>query len=141
MIGDGTASSKSPIYLVWEDSTEIDERGVLIAAPWINELQPLTDVELTVDAGNTDDTQIAVRVKQSCDGTPVSGLIVDDFSVKTTGGVEQDISGVNEQPEEPGLYIIEPASAFTAGNVNLVASGLLTIIAYESTGAKTFTVV
>src|SRR5690606_25806963 len=49
---DGTIPTSSPIYVCLGDNEEIDENGVLIDANVINRLDRLTDVAITLAAGD-----------------------------------------------------------------------------------------
>lgn len=129
---DGSVASTSPLYVVLKDSNEIDKNGVLIPADFVGELNRLTDVELTIPVTPaTSATAIPVTVKNACDGTDVSGLVLADFVLLTAAGVAQTITSVTESN---GVYTIN-GTAFVDGTLNLVAPAALTVEAYESLAA------
>lgn len=133
-ISDGSVATKSPIYVVLEDTEEIDESGVLFDGNFVRELVPLTDVNLTVS--NPTSGGFNVTVKRACDGVPVSGLVKADFVGTGIGS----ISTVTETSSGSGVYAFVPTTVFADGSVNLVAAADLSIDAYESTGAATVNV-
>lgn len=135
-LSDGSVATKSPILVALADSTEIDERGVLIDGSFINELIPLTDVELAVVV--VDQDNLLVTVTRKCDGVPVSGLVFGDFNVTTTVGVAQQPTAAPETASGSGIYALTRAANFASGFVNLVAASSLTIDAYEAVEAKAF---
>lgn len=135
IISNGTVSSKSPIYVVQADNRELDAYGVMYdASSFINSLQRLTDVKLTL-VGAITALSFKVQVSRVCDGEGVSGLIPDDFLyLKTSDGSEQVVATAVEDPEVEGLYTLTQA-AFVDGTINLVSAATLSIDAYESVGA------
>jgi predicted enzyme related to lactoylglutathione lyase len=130
---DGSVATKSPIYVVLEDSEEVDESGVLFDGTFVRELIPLTDVSLAVTVVDSDNVRVAVTRK--CDGIPVSGLVAADFVFTTSGGAAQAPDTVTETSSGSGIYLAVRAANFVDGFVNLEAAADLTIDAYESTGA------
>ena len=137
-IGDGTSvATQTPVYIVLKDSNEIDQAGIQLDAPFFNDLEPLTDVELALvvtapgAAVTTDDFYISVV--QECDGTPVSGLVIGDFDMGTLGAPDT----VVETSSGSGIYRFTRAANFADGDVNLKAAADLSVDAYESLGAVT----
>lgn len=137
-VSDGSVASKSPIYIVLADNSELDERGVIIDGSFINTLSPLTDVTILVNALLTDSDTIVVAVSAVCDGTPISGLVKADFTVKTPAGVTQSILTVVETDD--GVYTLTATTSFVTGTVNLVSAGTLTVEGFESVKAVTVTI-
>jgi hypothetical protein len=135
VISNGTVSSKSPIYVVQADNRELDAHGVMYdASAFINTLQRLTDVKLTLVGAIAADS-FQVQVSQVCDGQGVSGLAKEDFLYKkTSDGTRQNLLAATEDPDTEGLYTLTNA-AFVDGTINLVSAATLTIDAYESVGA------
>jgi hypothetical protein len=131
MVNDGTVSTKTPIYLVLQDSKEVDEKGMLIKASFLSTLTRLVDVKLTVS--NVLAGSLKVSVNAVCDGTPVSGLVLADFLLTTTAGAAQAPSAVVEDTNVPGLYTLTRA-ALADGFVDLVAAANLSVPGYESVG-------
>lgn len=133
-LSDGSVATKSPIYVGLQDPKEIDARGLLVDAPFHSTLDRLTDVTLTVISSAA--ALIVVSVKVTCDGTPVSGLIDDDFVLTKTNG---DAQAVVSATEEDGVYSLVGV-ALVDGFVNLKDPADLSITAYESTGPGTVNV-
>jgi hypothetical protein len=135
-ISNGSNSTVSPIYVVLSDNEEIDRSGVLIDGSAVNTVERLTDVSIT-SAGAQVTTGFKVDVKQSCDGVPVSGLLVADFVMYATDGVTvQTIASAAEDANTPGRYnILAPAGGspnpFEDGTLTLRAPSALTVKAYE----------
>lgn len=135
ILSNGTVATKSPLFLVLADSTEVDESGVLIDGTFVNDLMPLTDVDLTVITQTT--ALIKISVLTSCDNTPVLGLVAADFTILTTAGATQVILVCTDSGD--GTYSFTKATNFLNGTINLKAASALTIDAYESSGAKVIT--
>jgi hypothetical protein len=139
-LSSGDDLTESPIYVSLANSQEIDSNGyVFTFAGLYEELEPLTDVTLSVVSPLAVSSVMYVTVTNSCDDTPISGLVIGDFSVHTTAGAAQALTSVTE-PNDDGVYTLTKTGGFAAGNVNLVSSASLSIDAYESEGAVTFTV-
>lgn len=140
MISNGQVSTKSPVVVVLADNLELDQNGALLNASFINDLARLTDVTLTATDPATVDSVI-VTVTATCDGTPVNGLVLADFSVKKTNGAAQTTPPTS-CVEVDGVYTISKVAgtAWTDGTVDLVAPSALTIEGYESTGPATLNV-
>jgi len=133
----GDVLTETPVYVSLADNKELDESGELVACSIYNELEALTDVDLAVEVVDSDN--LRVTVTQKCDGTPVSGLVIGDFTVLTAAGAAQAPDTVTE-PSSDGVYLFTRAANFVTGSVNLKAASLLTLDAYESTGAATVTI-
>lgn len=143
MISDGSVSTKSPVYIVLKNPREIDERGILVPGDIVSELVPLTDVDIVVLASPAPTTtSFDVSVKTSCDGTPVSGLVLADFEILNGSGATQETNTtVTETPAGSGVYrCVKTAGSFVDGSVTLVASSVLSIDAYEVTAPATLNV-
>lgn len=128
----GDVLTETPIYVALADNKEWDESGELIECSIFNELEPLTDVTLEVTQV-VDEDHFYLKVTQTCDGTPVSGLDKADFNVTTNAGAAQQPDTVTE-PNSDGIYYFTRAANFVDGYVDLVVSSLLSLDAYESTG-------
>jgi hypothetical protein len=128
----GDVLTESPVYVSLADNKEIDESGFLFDCSVINELEPLTDVELAVSAVSA--ANFTVTVTQKCDGTPVSGLVKADFAVTNSAGAAQVVNTVVEGAD--GVYLIDADTTFVDGFVDLVEPDALTLDAYESTGPQ-----
>jgi hypothetical protein len=133
-ISDGSVATKSPVYVVLQDNKEMDRSGVTFNGDFVNSLERLTDVTLTVESASA--TSVVVKVVVSCDGTPVNGLALADFVLLATNGDVQTITGV---AEVDGVYTLT-GTALVSGTVNLVAAKDLTVLAFESTGAVAVTI-
>lgn len=126
----GDVLTETPVYVSLSDNKELDENGFLFDCTVFNELEPLTDVELTVSLVSSAD--FTVTVTQKCDGTPVSGLVKADFVVTNNAGAAQVVNTVVEG--EDGVYLVDASTTFIDGFVDLVEPDTLTLDAYESTG-------
>lgn len=137
-LNDGAAVTKSPINVDLLDNTELDQDGVILSGDIgkiVNQVIRLADVVITVvtitDAGDID-----ISVTAECDGTAISGLVVADFIYLNAAGVAVVISTATESATIPGQYKLTQASdLFVDGTVNITTPALLSIKAYESTGA------
>jgi|SRR5688572_3155823 len=133
---DGSVASESPIVVALANNIELDKNGAMFdASTFISELYRIVDVNVTVvtitDAGDID-----VLVATDCDETGVSGLLVADFTYLNAAGVAVTISTAVESSTVPGQYKLTQASdLFVDGTVNIRSAALLTVKAYESTGA------
>jgi hypothetical protein len=128
----GDDLTESPVYVALADNLEIDKSGYIFdIGTVITELEPLTDVDLTVEIVSV--TVFKVTVKNSCDGTPISGLVQADFAVTTTAGAAQ-VPTAFAEPNDDGVYTLTKSTNFADGFVDLVAPSALSIDAYESTG-------
>lgn len=134
-ISNGQVATKSPIYLALENNLEIDEHGVLIDAAFINDLDRLTDVTLEVISAADD--EIVVKVYVACDGTPLNGLVKEDFVLLKADG---DVQAIVALTEDDGTYTLTGV-AWVTGSIDLVAAADLSVTAYESTGEQTVTIV
>lgn len=132
-ISNGSNSTLSPIVVDLSDNEEIDARGVLLADGQVaNELEPLTDVTISLASGDAFAAdEFYVDVKQTCDGVPISGLLLADFVMKTAALAAQVIDSAAEDPTTPGRYLIVADTAFVDGTLTLRAPSLLTVKAYE----------
>jgi len=138
MFNTGSEASKTPIYLVLENYKELDARGALLDGAFVAELFPLTDVEITLSAVAAG--TFTATVKQKCDQTPVSGLVLADFNVRTAAGAAQQPTSVTETPAGSGIYVCPRSGNYVTGTVDLVAASALSVIAYESVGPVTLTI-
>lgn len=136
---DGSVESTSPILVAMSSNIDIDKNGVMFdASAFINELESIVDVDLTV-VGTPTATSIVVDVKTVCDDTPVSGLVLADFIKYTTLGATQSITSVTESATVPGRYSLV-GSGWTTGTLALRSAALLTIKSYEAVAAVVITI-
>jgi hypothetical protein len=130
---DGAVPTSSPIYVCLGDNEEIDLNGVLLDASVVNQLDRLTDVSISLAAGDAFAAdEFVVDVKQSTDGTPVSGLVTADFLKYAADGVTIEALVAVEDVNNPGRYTLTAGVAFTSGNLTLRAPSVLTVSAYEN---------
>jgi hypothetical protein len=138
LFSDGTVSTKSPIVVALADNLEMDANGAMVDGPFLNTIARLTDVTLT-QVGALGANSFQFDVKQSCDNTPVSGLVLADVTfVKADGSAQTTpATALAESTTVPGRYTISKVggTAWVAGLLDLVAPSALSIEAYESTGA------
>lgn len=135
MFNDGSASSKTPVYVSLEDNRELDESGAMVSGTFLKTLVPLTTVDLTVNTATA--SNINVSVKSSLDLEGVLGLVVADFVLKTSAGAAQTITAVTDN--EDGTYDLA-GTTLVSGTLNLVAASVLSVKGYESAGAVTVTI-
>lgn len=141
-ISNGTNSTLSPIVVDLADNEEIDGSGVLVDASSLTTLEPLTDVTITSISQHASNG-IVFEVKQSCDGTPVSGLVADDILVYAVdGNTLQAKLSLTENANIPGRYTLMPPGAdpFEDGTLTLRAASALSVGAYEAEEALTVNV-
>ena len=139
---DGTVATKTWVGVYLADNTELDERGFMTDAPFVNSLISLTSVVITIAAAPTpSSTAFNFSVASLLDGTPIIGLDKADLLFLTAAGVNQDSTiDTLTEPLADGDYVIA-GTAMATGSLNLVLPSALTLDAYESTGAQTVTVV
>lgn len=123
---DGSVSTKSPIVIALSNNKEFDKDGAILTADFVNTLQRIVDVELTVISASA--TTIVVDAKVKCDGTMVNGLVLADFLLKTTLGAAQTITSI---AENDGRYTLTDTD-FADGTLQLRPPLTLSIKAYES---------
>jgi len=124
---DGTVSTKSPILLALGNNKELDEDGAIVAAPFFNTVDRLTDVKLTLVSAIP--TKIIVTAEIECDGTALNGLVLADFVFLDEAGSPQTITSVTEVD---GTYTLNKSGTFGNGTLSLEAPDALSIQAYES---------
>lgn len=130
MISNGTVSTKSPIVVVLADNLELDQNGALLDAPFLNDLDILTDV--TIEVVSAVDDEVVVTVTVTCDGTPVVGLAKEDFVfLKDDGTAQTAIAAATENPD--GTYTLtQGGNTWVTGTIKLDTPDALSIKAYES---------
>lgn len=128
---DGSVTSESPVVVDLANNIELDKNGMMFdASGFISELHRIVDVYLTIVSATT--SEIVVDVKQVCDETPVSGLIVDDFNLTDNdNGASHAITTSTPHPTIAGRYTLAGTS-FEASVLNLDPPDVLSIQAYES---------
>jgi len=135
-VSGGDDSTTSPVYVCLADPAEIDKNGILIDGSIISEIEPLTDVKITlVDGDAFAGAGFQVDVKNESDGTPISGLLLADFKFYATDNVTlQTINTAAEDANIPGRYnILAPGgNDFEDGTLTLRAPSLLTVSPYEN---------
>lgn len=131
-LNDGTNPTYTPVYIVLKDNKDLDERGWIVDGAFVNDLTPVTDVELTITQQTT--ALIKVSVKGKCDGVAISGLAnIANFILKTTAGAAQTILSVTEDAVVSGLYTLnKDAVNFADGSLDLAAPAVLTVKGYEA---------
>jgi hypothetical protein len=130
-------ASTSPIYVALSNSgIQFDKNGYMLnMSDYVDDFYRIVDVNVTVvtitDAGDID-----VLVATDCDSTGVSGLLVADFVYLDASRVAVTISTAVESSSVPGQYkLTQAGDLFVDGTVNIRSAALLTVKAYESTGA------
>lgn len=142
LFADGAITTKTPVFISLHSSFDVDNYGITMEGKFFTSLNPLTDVELTVDAPPaTSADGISVLVSAVCDGVEVSGLLPADFIVKTAAGVDQPVATATEDPDEPGKYFVVGTGDFVAGTITLRAASALTVKGYEAVKPATFAIV
>jgi hypothetical protein len=126
----GEEVAMSPVRVRLKNQTEFDNNGIMVdASEFINELMPLTDAAITIEAAEA--TEITVSVNIDCDGTEILGLTEVDFLVTDAAGDPVDLTGFTDNGD--GTYTLEAAAFEEDGTINLVAADeiILTDSAYE----------
>jgi len=126
MISDGSAATRTPIYIVLKNSKQIDKTGAIMEASYVDELNRLTDGQITV-VGVPTATEIKATVRTVCDETNILGLEMADFIKKSAAGVVEPITSVTEVD---GVYTIV-GTAFTTGTLGGETPDNLSVKAYE----------
>jgi hypothetical protein len=132
-ISDGSVSTKSPIYVALANNLELDQNGGVISASFVNTLQRLADVKITV-VGTPSSSSLTVDVKTACDSQAVSGLAAADFALTETDGDTQTIGAATESTSVEGRYTLT-GSGWVDGFISLKAPAALSIDAYEVVAA------
>lgn len=135
LFNNGKVSTKTPIRLVLSDNKELDNNGAIIqGVSFVNSLYRIVDVVLAETAASTT-SDIKISVTMVCDGSPVTGLAIGDFTVVDNTGASVTINTKTET--SPGNYTLHNnAAAFAVSDkVDLVAASALSIPGFESTGA------
>lgn len=120
----GSEVAMSPVRVTLSDNLEFDRDGALLSVSGLNTLDVLTEAKIVITSADTDEIEATVTV--ACDGTPLIGLVADDFILLDEDGNEQAFA-VSEPT--PGNYLFE--GTFVTGTLNLVAPDVLSIQAYE----------
>lgn len=128
-LNSGTTATTSPIFVVLEDSEEIDQFGDMISGRVLKSIIRIVDVEMKKIAAAAG--QITVDVKVKCDGTPVVGLIAADFIVQDPDGTVHAITSVTPDPLIAGRYAIAGAGFLTNSTVTLRTADQLSLDGYE----------
>jgi hypothetical protein len=90
-LSDGTISTKTNVGIYLADNTELDERGFMVDASFVNSLIPLTSVVITIAAAPTpSSTAFNFSVASALDGTPIIGLDKADLLFLDAAGANQD---------------------------------------------------
>jgi hypothetical protein len=140
-ISNGSNSTLSPIVVDLADNEEIDAHGVLLDGSSLTTLEPLTDVTITSISQVVG--TLVFEVKQTCDGTPVSGLVVGDILVYAAdGNTLQAKLALTENANIPGRYTLTSPGGdpFENGTLTLLNAGDLSVGAYEAEEALTVNV-
>lgn len=138
MFNDGSVATKTPLVIALKDPNEVNHDvygAVMVEAAWINQLAPLTTVDITLISA--DASTVVVSVTVECDKTPVNGLIQADFAVTDAGGSPIALTGATETGD--GIYTLTSAAAFVdSGAIALVDPASLSVYpqsAYEDVPA------
>lgn len=138
IISDGAVSTKSPVYVVLSNPKELNLNGALISADFLNTIDRLTDVALTLGTPTPTATDIFVKVLQKCDSVPLEGLVAADFKlIKASDGTNQAI--VSRTYIGDGVYQLEGVG-WVDGTLDLISPATLSVKAYESLGPLTINV-
>jgi hypothetical protein len=116
---DGSNPSISPAFLELANPNEINQAIYMIPAAFTDELDILTDVTLTEVTGTT--TVITVDVKQTCDDTPVLGLVTANFQVKKTSDGSTQTIVAAAVSATPGRYTLT-GTALATGTIAILST-------------------
>lgn len=137
-INNDSTVTYTPVTALLADSTEVDERGYQVQADFVNDLDPLTPVTLTI-SGTPSATEIIVDVANTNDGIAIEGATVDSFLLLDATGTEQTLSGAVESTSIPGRYTLSGTGLVT-GTLSFV-TGAQPLLPFESVSAATVTIV
>jgi hypothetical protein len=116
MFNDGTNPSESPFVIALSNPVEVNDAvfgAYGFNTPWMGLLQPLTDVVLEIVSA--DASEIVLKAYLACDGTPVKGLELADFTVVDADGDPVTFGGGTEGPD--GTYTLTSSATFSSGDV------------------------
>jgi hypothetical protein len=117
VFSDGSVATKSPIVLALRNNKELDRNGYMLKADWFYTLPRIQDV--TIAGNQTGALEITFTVTSTCDGTPITGLVLADFQFFGTVGTPAITAGAN-----PGQYILTGASMQSVVKIGLSAPTL-----------------
>ncbi len=128
-ISDGAVATESPIKLALRRHKEIDLNGAMVdVSSFLDELIRLADVTVTITNATT--TILTVSVKQTCDSTPVIGLVIGDFVAKTTAGAAQVPTSFLDNGD--GTYTLTKSTNWATGTLTLLPPATLSLKGYEA---------
>jgi hypothetical protein len=131
IFNDGSVGTKSPIVVSLADPNEVNHDvygAVMIDAPFLGSLAPMTDVLITIITEAADEIVVSVQIK--CDETPVSGLVTGDFVYEDENG---DPVVLTAEETEDGVYVL--TGTFPDGTLTLEPAATLSLYpasAYEA---------
>lgn len=135
---DGSAASKSPLYISFADNLELDEFGALIDGSFVNSLIRLTTVDVLVLAAPAPSaTDFSVSVLSALDNEPILGLQTADFILLKADGTSQTVVGAVDNGD--GTYALSGVALVT-GTITLVTAATLSITGFESSGTAIVTI-
>jgi hypothetical protein len=115
----GSEPSISPAFLELANPNELNQNGYMTDASFTDELDILTDVTVTEVTGTT--TVITVDVKQTCDATPVLGLVTANFLVKKTSDGSTQTVVAAAVSATPGRYTLT-GTALATGTIAILST-------------------
>lgn len=128
-LNDGSAVTKSSIYISLQDNLELDRFGAQIAGDFLRGLSRLTSASLEVQ-GTPTASEIVVDVKSALDNEPILGLVSGDFLLLDASGATQSITTVTESTTVEGRYTLSGTS-LVAGTLDLVSPDTLSVVGFE----------
>ncbi len=129
VINDGAVSTKSPVVIALKSTKEVDKTGLLFTLDSVNELY--RPIDLALQLGTIAGNSIVVTVIAECDGTPIEGLQLADFVLKTAAGAAQIINSYTDNGD--GNYTLTKTSgSWVDGTLSLLRPDELSITPYAA---------
>jgi hypothetical protein len=143
-ISDGDTKDRSAMSLVLKDSDQWNKTGVWIKpdALTTDAWDAMTDIygvkDVSVTIASTTGTGLVATVKGTSDSQPTIGLVLADFSLKTSAGVVVTITGATDNGD--GTYTITYGTISGAHGLTLKNQPAMTQKFIEAVNTASFTI-
>jgi hypothetical protein len=144
---DGSDAAYTPIFINFEDSALFDDEVIIVKNTWSGRDvidAALIDVTLAT-VGTPTASLLVVSVNELCGYDsggaieyPVTGLVLGDFSIKTTAGAAQTSTGLTDNAD--GTFNLAFDADLESGNVTLKTPASMTTTGYKASNTLTFTI-
>lgn len=124
----------------WEDNgVVIDPRNDAVSTWDPRELEGLLDV--TVEISTSSATSVVVDVQSYCDDTPVTGLVLADWTLIDSAGNTETINSSTESTTVDGRYTLDVSTLMAdTYDLNLLQPSAMTTEGYQTGSVAQFTV-